>query len=99
MTHDNPEPRPAGPMTDREAYNLVTDTVTGVNIRSRDNLAQAIAVLVCAPAGVLIGLALARDPLIGGIAGGVGGAMAAIVLTGGFIMIRRGLRHLRGRHD
>jgi hypothetical protein len=34
-------------VTGREAYNVISDTVTGVNVRVSDNVFQAIAIFIC----------------------------------------------------
>ena len=48
----SPQPQVSG----RQVYNLVTDTTTGVNVRWKDNLFQAIAILICLVLGVGVGL-------------------------------------------
>ena len=90
------ETRPAG----RDAYNIVSDTVTGVNIRPRDNLIQALAIAISLLLGVAIGaLVMSRDRVLGAVCGGFVGLLAGLFGSGLFLMIYRFVRHARGRHD
>jgi hypothetical protein len=41
------EEKPEGGLTARQAYNIVSDTVTVPNTRTRDNLLQGSAILAC----------------------------------------------------
>jgi len=90
----------------RQAYNIVTDTVVGPNIRWRDNLLQAAIAGLCLVLGIPIGA------LIAWIAGGNGGDQIGFAIVGGFVglvvglfgsgiflMVFRAVRHLRGKHD
>lgn len=90
---------PAGPTPGREAYNIVTDTVAGPNIRKKDNLFQALAIVVCLLLGVLIGYLIAKDAITGVIAGGFIGLLVGLFGSGIFLMIFRAVRHAQGRHD
>ena len=100
MDEQKPVPLiPAGPTPGQEAYNIVTDTVIGPNIRKKDNLFQALAILVCLLLGVLIGFLIAKDAITGVIVGGFIGLLAGLFGSGIFLMIFRAIRHARGRHD
>lgn len=69
------DPEPVEPIYDaepveprlarRDACNIVSDTVTGVNIRPRDNLIQTLAIAVCLLVGVAIGASDVSRPLPG----------------------------------
>lgn len=90
------EPRPRD-TSGREAYNVVTDTLTGPNLRRRDNLLQA----------AFIGVCLLIAVPIGAFFGGCGGALLAVlaalivgvIVSGAFLGIYRAVRHYRGQHD
>ena len=86
-------------VTGRAAYNIVTDIVTGPNIRLKDNLVQGIAIFVCLCIGVGIGVALAREWLAGALVGGLVGLVLGLLGSGMFLMVYRTVRHIRGRHD
>src|SRR5262245_32092229 len=93
--------RPAGPRpsSGKEAYNIVTDTVIGVNARKWDNLFQAVAILVCLVLGVGIGFLATKDAMLGMMAGGFIGLLAGLFGSGLFLMIYRAVRHAKGKHD
>lgn len=92
--------------TSRATYNVVSDTVTGVNLRGSDNKFQAtfVAASVCllALAGIILAL-LNSDwqlPWYGGaIAGAFAGLIVGIFASGIFLMIYRASRHIKGKHD
>jgi hypothetical protein len=91
---------------DREAYNLVTDTVTGVNARWSDNRFQLIFVLISTAvgAGAMAILAVLYPdwslPWYGGaLIGSFLGMVFGIFASGVVLMIYRTLRHLQGKHD
>ena len=97
---------PQDDLTGREVYNAVTDTVGGVNFRISDNMFQAIfvvvSVLVLAAVGAILAAVIPSWdlPWFGGaIAGAFAGLVIGIFTSGIFLMIYRGLRHLRGKHD
>jgi hypothetical protein len=98
--HDD---QPGNPLTGRETYNVVSDTVTGANVRLKDNLYQGVAVFVCAAIGAAAGYYLTVETLLGGwIGAGLGaasGMLVGVVASGIFLMVYRGIRHVRGRHD
>ncbi len=88
------------PVTGLEAYNVVSDTIIGINIRPWDNLAQLLAVVVGLSLGVGAGALLSpRDRITGAAVGGVCGLIAGLLLSGVALMIYRAFRHARGRHD
>ncbi|MFN3165650.1 MAG: hypothetical protein ACE37H_01155 [Phycisphaeraceae bacterium] len=84
-------------LTGKQAYNVVTDTVAGPNLRLRDNLFQGLAILVCLVLGV--GLGYLVDGMDWAILGGFIGLLAGLFGSGIFLMIYRGVQHSRGRHD
>jgi hypothetical protein len=87
------------PMSGQETYNLITDTVTGPNVRLRDNLYQGLAVLVGAIVGAAIGYFQTTDRILGSMIGLIAGLMIGLLGSGLFLMIYRGVRHIRGKHD
>lgn len=108
QTHP-PQPAPAptdGGDSGRAAYNVVSDTVTGLNVRMSDNLLQAgmiaASVVIFAVVGAVV-VALKSDAEIPWYAGAFGGAVAGLVIglvgSGVFLMIYRAVRHLQGKHD
>jgi hypothetical protein len=94
-----PEPTPEKRPTGRQVYNMVTDTVTGPNVRLKDNLYQGLAILVCLILGALIGwLAVAEKPL-GALIGAALGLVVGLFGSGVFLMVYRAIMHARGKHD
>lgn len=88
------------PLSAVESYNVVSDTLIGVNVRGRDNLVQLLAIVAGLVLGAGVGaLASPRDRMTGVIAGAFAGLLAGLLLSGFALMIFRGLRHARGRHD
>jgi hypothetical protein len=90
----------------RDAYNIITDTVTGVNVRGTDNKFQAIFTFASALIGAGIGSLLAvlnpRWELAwfgGALAGGFLGMVFGVFTSGIWLMIYRFMRHFRGKHD
>ena len=109
---DEPDNDPVSPeqrkgVSGQDAYNIVSDTVTGANVRLKDNVLQAIVIAVCLAIGVAIGAvtgAILSDERIpgalgGGLAGGFLGLLVGLFGSGIFLMIFRMIQHLRGRHD
>jgi hypothetical protein len=66
---------------------------TGVSFRKRDNLYQAIAIVVCLALGVPIGWAVGRFSPEGAILGGAAGLLIGLFGSGIFLMIYRLFRH------
>ena len=91
--------QPAEGLSGREAYNVVADTVTGVNIRRKDNLLQAAAIAACLVLGAVAGALAVEDRVPGALLGAFIGLLVGLFGSGVFIMVWRALRHLRGRHD
>jgi hypothetical protein len=94
-----PEKKPAQPMTERQVYNLVTDTVTGPNVRLRDNAYQGIAILACLILGAGTGLLAINDRFTGVLFGGFIGVLVGLFGSGIFLMIYRAVKHIRKKHD
>ena len=91
--------RPTPGLTNRQAYNLVSDVAGGVNVRLRDNVMQGIVIAVCLVLGVVLGALLGSDHALGAIIGGFSGLLAGLFGSGIFLMIFRAVMHLRGCHD
>ena len=90
----------------RATYNVVTDTVAGVNLRGSDNKFQAkfvfCSTILFACAGALLAIVITswNLPWYGGaLIGAFAGLVAGVFLSGIFLMIFRGVRHLQGKHD
>jgi transcription elongation factor Elf1 len=81
-----------------EVYNIVTDTVTGVNVRWRDNVIQAAAIGVCILLGIPIGALVVPERVPGAIAGGLIGMVVGLFGSGIFLMVFRLICHIRGKH-
>lgn len=87
-------------------YNVVTDTVTGVNVRWKDNKFQAIFVFISIVVTATLGVILAtlnspwNLPWHGGaLIGSFAGLVIGIFGSGIFLMIYRAARHISGKHD
>ena len=97
--HQPPKPGP----TERDAYNIVTDTVSGVNFRHWDNMFQAAVSTVCTalgiPTGWLIAYLQSGDQLAGILLGLFFGLIAGLLGSGIFLMVFRAVRHIRGKHE
>jgi len=103
------EGTPNNSTTGREAYNIVSDTVVGMNVRKSDNLFQLKVILVCVlmggPLGAIAGALLSdsNNRLVSALGGGLGLGFAGVVLglfgSGIYLMIYRAVRHLKGKHD
>ncbi|MCA9031135.1 MAG: hypothetical protein KDA66_10025 [Planctomycetaceae bacterium] len=88
------------------AYNTVTDTVTGVNVRMSDNVFQAIFIFVSA---ILVAIITAVACLAfpgwqlkwyeGVLIGAFGGVIFGVFASGTILMVYRAFRHLQGKHD
>ena len=86
-------------LTGRQAYNVVTDTVGGANVRWKDNLYQGIAILVCLLLGGVIGALVVEEWIPGALVGAFIGLVVGLLGSGFFLAVYRALAHLRGRHD
>ncbi len=92
--------------TGNATYNVVTDTVTGVNVRWSDNRFQAIFVFVSLLVVALIGAVVAAMnsswglPWYGGaLVGAFVGVIFGVFASGIFLMFFRAVQHLKGKHD
>lgn len=88
------------------AYNVVSDTVTGVNVRWSDNRFQAIVVTISMLVLSFFGAVLAalnsqwNLPWYGGaLAGAFAGLVVGVFGSGIFLMVYRAVRHIKGKHD
>jgi hypothetical protein len=87
------------PLTDRQIYNLVTNTLAGPNIRPKDNLYQGLAILICLGLGALIGYLTVTGQPTGALVGGFLGLLVGLLGSGFFLMVYRAVQHARGKHD
>jgi hypothetical protein len=94
-----PEETPKPPLTGRQTFNMVSDTVAGPNMRLKDNLYQGLAILVCLPLGAGIGALAMVNAMTGALVGGFIGLLVGLFGSGIFLMIYRAVQHARGRHD
>ncbi len=83
----------------RKAYNVVSDTVVGANLRWKDNLYQAIFIFVSLLLGAVIGYGVMTDRGLGAVLGGFIGLLVGLFGSGIFLMVFRAIRHARGRHE
>lgn len=90
---------PQQPVSGRQAYNLVTDTVGGPNLRLKDNLVQAGVIFVCCLLGAGVGALVVEERIAGLLMGGFAGMVVGFFGSGLFLMFYRAVRHLRGEHD
>lgn len=88
------------------AYNVVTDTVTGVNVRWSDNRFQAVFVASSVAVLAIVGAILTKlNPSWnlpwygGGLVGMFAGLVFGVFASGIFLMFYRAWRHLRGDHN
>ena len=105
MISDTPEgkkgeqPPASQGTTGRQAYNVVSDTVTGANVRLKDNVIQAIAILVFILLGAGIGALVVEERIAGALVGAFAGLVVGFFASGIVLMIYRFVAHLRGRHN
>lgn len=92
--------------SERAAYNVVSDMVIGVNVRKQDNKFQALFILAAVAIFAALGAILAfffkswELPWYGGaIAGSFAGLVLGFFASGIVLMIYRGMRHVKGKHD
>ena len=90
----------------RAAYNAVTDIVGGPNIRMKDNIFQAIFIAVSVVLFAVIGgiaslFSSDKDfPFWAGmLMGGFAGLLIGVFASSIYLMIYRGARHMKGKHD
>jgi hypothetical protein len=96
---NQPPQQPPQNLTGRQAYNVVSDTVTGLNVRWKDNVFQAVGALVCGVIAFIVVLFISNNDLGVAILAGVGGLIVGVFVVGVFLMIYRGVKHLQGKHD
>ena len=82
-------------LTAKETYNVVSDTVVGVNVRAKDNLIQGVIILFTVIIGLVIGQMYGGFLLLGGL----GGLIVGFLASGIFLMIYRAVKHASGNHD
>lgn len=86
----NPGQRPGenGPGSSVDSpYNLVADKIGGVpNIRKKDNLYQAVAIVVFVIIGLVVGWAIGGWPQ-GALLGALGGLIAGTLISGAVLMV------------
>ena len=101
------EPKPASEdiSSAHAAYNIVSDSIIGPNVRMRDNILQALFILVSAVLLAAVGAVLAALnprwdlPWYGGaLFGAVAGVVFGVFASGIFLMIYRAVRHIPGKH-
>jgi hypothetical protein len=92
-------PTGASGMSDREVYNVVADTVAGVNFRPKDNALQALAIVAFVVVGALVGCFLDPERIVGAFIGGFLGLVTGLLASGVFLMVYRFAMHLLGRHQ
>ena len=82
-------------LSSKETYNVVSDSVVGVNVRAKDNLIQGSIILVTVIIGLVIGQMYGGFLLLGGL----GGLIVGFLGSGIFLMIYRAVKHASGDHD
>lgn len=80
-----------------DTYRVVTDLVTGPNLRWRDNLFQAVFMLLAV--AISAGVGMMGWGIEGAVIGGAGGLIGGLLLSGAVLGVYRAWRHVRGRHD
>jgi hypothetical protein len=83
----------------REAYNIVSDTVVGVNFRKSDNRLQAKIIAFVVFIGAVVGFFLDPQRIGGAIGGAFLGLIAGLFISGFFLMIYRAGKHIKGDHS
>ena len=56
-------------LSSKETYNVVSDTLVGVNVRKKDNIIQGLIILVTVIIGLLIGQTYGGFLMLGGLGG------------------------------
>jgi hypothetical protein len=87
--------KPKEGLSSKETYNVVSDTVVGINVRMKDNLIQGLIILVTIIIGLVIGQMYGGFLLLGGLAG----LIVGFLVSGIFLMIYRAVKHASGDHD
>jgi len=95
-------------ITSKDTYNIVSDTIVGVNARKSDNILQAkviiISIVICALIGGGIGATWSDEFFGKGLLIGLGlGAFSGLILgflgSGFYLMIFRAVKHVKGEHE
>ncbi len=87
-------------ITSKETYNIVSDTVVGVNARKSDNLLQAkIIIITIIIGGIIGGIFSGKTLLIGLGLGAFAGLILGFLGSGIYLMIFRAVKHASGKHD
>lgn len=105
--NDGPdESKPEDVSSGQAAYNVVADTVVGLNVRKSDNKFQAIFIFVAilVSAGVGAGLVALNSQwdmpwYAGALVGAFAGLVVGFFASGIFLMIFRAVRHMQGKHE
>jgi len=82
-------------LSSKETYNVVSDTLVGVNVRKKDNIIQGLIILVTVIIGLVIGQTYGGFLMLGGL----GGLIIGFLVSGIFLMIYRAVKHASGDHD
>ena len=85
------------PLSAKQTYNAITDTVTGANVRWKDNLFQAVGIFFCVLLGAGVGYLV--NETVGAVIGVIAGLIGGVLVTGTILMIYRAIQHSRGEHD
>jgi len=82
-------------LSSKETYNVVSDTLVGINVRKKDNIIQGLIILVTVIIGLVIGQTYGGFLMLGGL----GGLIIGFLVSGIFLMIYRAVKHASGDHD
>ena len=84
-------------LSDKELYNIVSDTVIGFNNRKSDNRLQVkITFVVMILCGAIGGFFDGTDWFVFGCFGGL---FIGIIISGIYLMIFRAIKHAQGDHE
>jgi len=90
---------PGDGLTGRQQDNLSSDAVTDINVRPKDNVVQALTIIVCLAFGAGVGAVVRDERVVGALVGGVIGLIVGCFGSGIALMIYRIVMRARGRHD
>lgn len=92
-----PPPLPPRGLTFEQTYQIISETVVGVNVWARANLLQAEMIAIFVALGVVGGwLGWGGE---GAMVGLFLGLLGGVLVSGISVMIHRAIRHARGCHD